>query len=79
MYEDLKQDNNINLIDGKICYRELKDASVDAIEMDDDYSGFRAFISGQIVYKDIDTDEVMAIRNIEGKAVTEDNEECIRL
>ena len=78
-YEDLKKDNNINVIDGKICYRELKNVSVDSVDMDNDFV-FHLSMSGIVVYKDVDTDKIMGTREFKVKVNNmEDNEECIEL
>ena len=78
MYEDLKKDNNIHVIDGRICYKTLRDISVTSSETDDDYQMF-FFISGQAIYKDIDTDEIMAIKDISTKIKYGESNKCGKL
>lgn len=63
-YEKLKKDSNIHVIDGKICYRELEDANIDSVDIEPDGSGAFLKFSGKMVYKDVDTDKIIATRDI---------------
>lgn len=67
-YEDLKKDNNINVIDGKICYREFQGLDIDNVDVDDDYL-FSVSVSGCVVYKDVDTDKIIASRDIKSNFI----------
>lgn len=61
-YTKLHAEDNFNYIDGHYCYREITDAKIDNIEMKPDYSGLYFDMRCEVVYKDIDTHEVIAIR-----------------
>ena len=66
--EDIILSININVIDGKICYREFQGLDIDNVDVDDDYL-FSVSVSGCVVYKDVDTDKIIASRDIKSNFI----------
>lgn len=64
-YTDLHKKNNLSYIDGHCCYREITDAKIESVEMKPDYSGLYFNMKCKVVYKDVETHELIAIRHIE--------------
>ena len=57
--------NNISIIDGHICYKILRDIkSNDMVINEDKESGYLE-LCGDIEYRDVETDELMAVRHFE--------------
>ena len=57
-YEKFDKDDNINVIDGHVCYRDVIESQVTTLDYD-------ARISGIIVYKDIFSHELIAVRHVD--------------
>ena len=74
-YTDLHGKDNLNYIDGHCCYREVTNIKFDSVEMKPDYSGLYFNMKCDIVYKDVETHELIATRHIE-EGIGE-NSKCI--
>lgn len=64
-YTRLHEENNFNYIDGHYCYREITDMKIDSVDMKPDYSGLYFNMRCKVVYKDIETHEIVAVRHME--------------
>ena len=65
LLQELYKKNDLSYIDGHCCYREITDAKIESIEMKPDYSGLYFNMKYKVLYKDIETNELIAIRHIE--------------
>lgn len=54
------QDDDLNYIDGHYCYREVEDMTVNTAKWKND--GLELALECSIIYKDIETDEIIATR-----------------
>ena len=64
-YTRLHDEDNFTYIDGHYCYREIIDMKIDSIDMKPDYSGLYFNMTCKVVYKDIKTHELIAVRHME--------------
>lgn len=53
-------DDDLNYIDGHYCYREIEDTTIDKAKWKD--GGLELALECRIIYKDIDTGEIIATR-----------------
>jgi hypothetical protein len=73
----LDKENNINIIDGHVCYRELSEVDITNIDMNIDEKKLYLNLSGKVIYKDVDTHEIIAVRHIDNSIG--ENEKCTEI
>ena len=59
-YHKIHNTGELNYIDGHICYREVKDVAITNIRRT--HKGRQCNMTGKIIYKDVENDEVIAAR-----------------
>ncbi len=66
-YEFIIYNKELSFIDGHVCYKDFNNIEIASIEITSDFPSLKVDISGDIIYRDIDTDNVIAVRHVDNE------------